>query len=157
MTPSSMCALEASSASLCSRTDLLQSVLTKVVRPTEAQCESRHSPFELRAGELHREWAGQRRTSARGTTHHQAKLNALLDILLSADNLLECQQLLVLSRSRAQSRGVGHSIALKSMSWERRMCIPILRLTRQKDLRETGDWTYGGHHERQLLWGGEGP
>lgn len=30
------------------------------------------------------------------------------------------------------------------------MCIPILRLTRQKDLRETGDWTYGGHHERRL-------
>lgn len=88
LTPSSMCALEASSASLCSRTDLPQSVLTKVVRPREAQCESANSPLKLGGGELYREWVGQRRTSARCTTHHQAKLNALLDILLSADNLL---------------------------------------------------------------------
>jgi hypothetical protein len=83
-----MCALEASSASLCSRTDLPQSVLTKVVRPTEANCESGISYLKLWVGELLRDWAGQRRTSARGTTHHQAELNALLDILLSADNLL---------------------------------------------------------------------
>jgi hypothetical protein len=74
LTPSSMCAEFGSSASLCSRTLLPQSVFTKVVRPRGA----------MSADGAQGVVAAAERTCARGTAHHQAELDSLLDILLSA-------------------------------------------------------------------------
>lgn len=73
LTPSSRWAFCASSASFPDKTFLPQSVLTKVVRPNFVnECEK----VAL---------AVVQRTCARSTTNHQAELDPLLDILLSAD------------------------------------------------------------------------
>lgn len=100
LTPSSTWAEFASSDSLCVRTALLQSVLTKVVRPicverqvSVADCifKSYHGPAPCAVGagrQLDAITRRLRHTSTRGTTDHEAELNALLDILLAADHLL---------------------------------------------------------------------
>lgn len=74
LTPSSRCAFVASSASFAWRTFFPQRVLTKVVRPEENK-----SMVEKLRASIHPH------TSTRSATDHQAKLDTLLDILLSAD------------------------------------------------------------------------
>ena len=73
LTPSSMWAFVASSASFPERTFLPHRVFTNVVRP-EITGQWRWSVLDV-----------VRRTCARGTTNHQAELDTLLHILLSAD------------------------------------------------------------------------
>lgn len=124
-----------------------QRVLTKVVRPA-ATIVSLKFVFGL---ELQRSWRGQWHTSSRSTTHHQAELNAFLDILLSADNLLHSPEQLVFGlrfkRDRAWLGGPENQEG-NGMFWE--SCIVVVELTRPREVRETegartedimeGDW-----------------
>ena len=107
-TPSSTCASEASSASLCCKTLLPHSVLTKVVRPVNIVSLVRILEFELLKLGGH---AQCRRTSSRSTANHQAKLDTLLDILLLADHLLKIKQLAsysaICSHAESLSRGLS--------------------------------------------------
>jgi hypothetical protein len=74
LTPSSMWAFVASSASFPARTFFPHRVLTNVVRPEITSQLLWHASFDV-----------VRHTCAGGTTNHQAELDTLLDILLSAD------------------------------------------------------------------------